>query len=197
MDSVASCHGSTCKSSELKHTERKKRKSNNELRPTSSRTRSAIISMLGPDGAAGITALDLYAGTGAVGFDLLEHGAARVDFVEIDRRRAADIDAKIAARRLGDRAKTYQSDAIRVLPRLVGTAYDLVFVDPPYDIDPWGEIIDALKRHELLTANAWVMAEHSTRNSLPEEIAGAKAINHKRYGDSSITIYRFPEKQRP
>ena len=40
--------------------------------------------MLGPGGADGITALDLYAGTGAVGFDLLEHGAAHVDFVEID-----------------------------------------------------------------------------------------------------------------
>ena len=149
--------------------------------------------MLGPDGAMGITALDLYAGTGAVGLDLLEHGAAHVDFVEIDRRRAATINAQIASRGLADRASAYQTDAIQVLPRLAGNLYDLVFADPPYDIDPWEEIIAALNRHDLLKPEARIIAEHGTRNPLPDEISGANAINRKRYGDTSITIYRFPE----
>ena len=149
--------------------------------------------MLGPDGAMGITALDLYAGTGAVGLSLLEHGAGHVDFVEIDRRRAATINTEIAARGLADRAFTHQADAIRALPRLAGNSYDLVFADPPYDIDPWEEIIAALNRHDLLKSDAWIIAEHSTRNALPDEISGANAINRKRYGDTTITIYRFTE----
>ena len=148
--------------------------------------------MLGPDGANGIAALDLYAGTGGVGFDLLDHGALCVDFVEIDRRRAAKIRQEIASRGLDDRATTYQSDAIRVLRRLVGNSYNLVFADPPYDVDPWQEVIGELQSHQLLKPDAWIVAEHGTRNPLPDQISGAVAISRKRYGDTSITIYKFP-----
>ena len=71
----------------VKHRDKNIRKVRYGLRPTSSRTRSAIISMLGPNGALGSTVLELYAGTGTVGFDLLEHGAETVDFVEIDSQK--------------------------------------------------------------------------------------------------------------
>ena len=186
-------HEFACYTSELKHAERKNRRAKHGLRPTSSRTRAAIISMLGPDGANGITALDLYAGTGRVGFDLLEHGALHVDFVEIDRRRAAKITQEIAASGFDNRASTYQTDATRVFRRLVGKSYDLVFADPPYDIDPWEEIIGELHCRQLLKPDAWIIAEHSSRNTLPDQISGANAINRKRYGDTSITIYKFPK----
>ena len=149
--------------------------------------------MLGPGGADGITALDLYAGTGAVGFDLLEHGAAHVDFVEIDRTRAAKIRQEIVARNVSDKATTHQSDAIRALSRLAGNTYNIVFADPPYDIDPWEEIFTELRKHSLLEPDAWIIAEHATRNQLPDTISGFTAINRKRYGDTSITIYSFPQ----
>ena len=177
---------------ELKQPEKNRRKPRRELRPTSSKTRSAIISMLGPSGAVGMTALDLYAGTGAVGLDLLEHGAGHVDFVEVDRRRAIKISEEVAARGLASKASTHHTDAISVLRRLAGNSYNLVFADPPYDINPWEEIIAALHQHELLEPDAWIIAEHGTKNALPDQISGASAINRKRYGDTSITIYAFP-----
>ncbi len=192
MDFVASTHEFACHNPELKHAERKNRRAKHGLRPTSSRTRAAIISMLGPDGANGIAALDLYAGTGGVGFDLLDHGALHVDFVEIDRRRAAKIDQEIATRNLNEKASTYPTDAIRVLRHLAGKSYDLVFADPPYDLDPWQKVIAELHNHKLLKPDAWIIAEHGSRHTLPDQISGAKAINRKRYGDTSITIYKFP-----
>ena len=67
-----------------------------------------------------------------------------------------------------------------------------MFADPPYDIHPWKEIIAALHQHELLEPDAWIIAEHGTKNALPDQISGANAINRKRYGDTSITIYAFP-----
>ena len=149
--------------------------------------------MLGPGGAVGMVALDLYAGTGAVGFDLLEHGAVHVDFVEIDRRRAVEINDEIAVRGLASKASTYRTDAIRALPQLAGNSYDLVFADPPYELDPWEEIIAQLLRYDLLKPDAWIIAEHGSRSPLPDEISGASAINRKIYGDSSITIYAFPD----
>ena len=149
--------------------------------------------MLGPNGADGITALDLYAGTGAVGLDLIEHGAAHVDFVEIDRRRAARIRKEAGARNVSDRVSTYQADAIKTLSRLTGNSYNIVFADPPYDMDPWKDLIAELRKHNLLKPHAWIIAEHATRNPLPDTISGATAINRKRYGDTSITIYSFTQ----
>ena len=147
--------------------------------------------MLGPDGADGINALDLYAGTGAVGIDLIQHGAAHVDFVEIDRRRAAKIRQETDARGLSEKTAIYQSDAIKTLSRLSANSYNIVCADPPYDIDPWEDILTELRNHNLLEPDAWIIAEHATRNKLPDNIAGATAINRKRYGDTSITIYAF------
>ena len=147
--------------------------------------------MLGPNGAEGMTVLDLFAGTGAVGFDLLEHGAAKVDFVEIDHRRAAAIKTEIQNRRLESRATTYTSDAINILPKLTGNRYDIVFADPPYEMVPWEQLIADLQTHNLLKPNAWIIAEHATRNSLPEKIPRATATKRRRYGDSAITIYQL------
>lgn len=147
--------------------------------------------MLGPEGALGMTVLELYAGTGSVGFDLLEHGADRVDFVENDRIRATDIKTEIRKRGLEPQTTTYRADALDVLPKLKGNRYDLVFADPPYEVDPWKHLIAALQAHNLLKPNAWIIAEHATRSPLPDNISGANVINRRRYGDSTITIYQI------
>lgn len=147
--------------------------------------------MLGPEGALGMTVLELYAGTGSVGFDLLEHGADRVDFVEIDHKRATDIKTEIRKRGLETQTTTYRADALDVLPKLKGNRYDLVFADPPYEVDPWKHLIAALQAHNLLKPNAWIIAEHATRSPLPDNISGANVINRRRYGDSTITIYQI------
>ena len=147
--------------------------------------------MLGPEGALGMTVLELYAGTGSVGFDLLERGAEHVDFVEIDRTRVIDIKTEAKKRRLETQTTTYRADALSVLPKLKGNRYDLVFADPPYEVDPWEHLISGLQSHNLLKPNAWIVAEHATRNPLPDNISGANAINRRRYGDSTITIYQI------
>ncbi len=126
--------------------------------------------------------------------DLLTHGAAHVDFVEIDRSRAQKISEEVTAKGLASKASTYQSDAVKALSRLAGNSYDIVFADPPYEIDPWKEIIAELQRNDMLEPDAWVIAEHGSRNPLPDEISGAHVINRKRYGDTSITIYAFPNR---
>ncbi len=151
--------------------------------------------MLGPEGAVGLTVLELYAGTGAVGMDLLAHGASHVDFVEIDRSRTKKIREEISARGLASKASTYQSDSIKALSRLAGNSYDIVFADPPYDVDPWDAIITELQRNELLNPGAWIITEHASRIRPPDTISGATAINRKRYGDTSITIYAFPNRK--
>ena len=149
--------------------------------------------MLGPNGALGLAVLELYAGTGSVGFDLLEHGAEIVDFVEFDHRRNAEIKREIQNRGVSEKASTHRADAVKVFTKLTGRRYDLVFADPPYELDPWEELLTGLQSHNLLKPNAWIIAEHATRKPLPDRISGAIAVNRRRYGDSTITVYRFSD----
>lgn len=139
--------------------------------------------------------LDLYAGTGSVGFDLLDHGAEHVDFVEIDGRRSGEIKAEAGRRGYQTRATVHRSDVANVFAKLNGKRYDLVFADPPYELDPWEDMIAGLRTHDLIKQNSWIIAEHAARKPLPQTLSGAFATKRRRYGDSAITIYSLNEPQ--
>jgi len=102
------------------------------IRPTPDRVRETLFNWLGQR-LDGMEALDLFAGSGALGFEALSRGAARVVMVERDRHVAAALRA--AARELGATgAEVVESDALAFLAR-TGDRFDVVFVDPPYATD--------------------------------------------------------------
>ena len=103
-----------------------------ELRPTPDRVRETLFNWLGQR-LDGQDALDLFAGSGALGFEALSRGAARVVMVERDRRVAEAL--REAARELQAKgADVVAGDALAFLARDTAS-YDLVFVDPPYASD--------------------------------------------------------------
>ena len=161
-------------------------------RPTSDRVREALFSILGP--VAGLRALDLYAGSGALGIEALSRGAADVVFVDSDRRAAAAIRANL--QRLGaagERAPTLviTRDALRFLSSTpaAGPRFDLVFVDPPYDSAPrlTGQLSKLLPA--VLSEKARVVTESDRR--APLELALPLA-DERLYGDTRIAIHRGP-----
>ncbi len=103
------------------------------LRPTPDRVRETLFNWLGQR-LDGLRCLDLFAGTGALGFEAASRGAAHVVLVERDRRAAAAIAATIE--RLHAReVRLVAADAFDALHRLAqaGERFDVVFVDPPFD----------------------------------------------------------------
>ena len=105
-----------------------------ETRPTSDRVRENVFNILGPvDGAI---VLDLYAGSGAMGLEALSRGAARAVFVESDGDAVRAIERNLDKLRL--QATVLRRDAIGALAAeaAAGRKYDLVLVDPPYDMVP-------------------------------------------------------------
>jgi len=103
-----------------------------ELRPTPDRVRETLFNWLGQR-LDGQDALDLFAGSGALGFEALSRGAARVVMVERDRRVAEAL--REAARELQAKgADVVAGDALAFLARDTAS-YDLVFIDPPYASD--------------------------------------------------------------
>ncbi len=105
------------------------------IRPTTDRTRESLFNILShsyPDALDGTRMLDLFAGTGAVGFEALSRGARSALFIEQGIEGRALIQTSVEALGLQGRAKIYRRDATRLGSSGNMGPFDFVFADPPY-----------------------------------------------------------------
>jgi 16S rRNA (guanine(966)-N(2))-methyltransferase RsmD len=124
------------------------------LRPTPDRVRETLFNWLGQD-LSGWNVLDVFAGTGALGFEAASRGAAAVTLVESDTRLARGLEAVRV--RLGATAATVvASDGITFMKR-APARYDLVLLDPPFDAGLF-EAALAAAAHAVLP-QGWVYLE--------------------------------------
>ncbi|MEA2207853.1 MAG: rRNA (guanine966-N2)-methyltransferase [Solirubrobacteraceae bacterium] len=157
-------------------------------RPTSDRVREALFSMLGD--VAGAHALDLFAGSGALGIEALSRGAAEAVFVERNPLALRALRANLDSLGLAPpRASVLAGDALSALrsTRKAKETYDLLFIDPPYSQarDWTAELSAALS--PLLRPQARVVVESDRRAPLR---LGLELERERRYGDTSIRIHR-------
>jgi 16S rRNA (guanine966-N2)-methyltransferase len=115
-------------------------------RPTTDRVREAIFNALWSRGAIdGAVAVDLFAGSGALGVEALSRGAAHVTFVDDDRAALRAIRQNVEGCGVADRALVVPVRVERWLAALPpGERFDLAFCDPPYAYDGWPELLGAL-----------------------------------------------------
>ena len=102
---------------------------NTPVRPTPDRVRETLFNWLQAE-IAGARVLDLYAGTGALGFESLSRGAAEAWFVEQDAALVAALGAQ--AEKFGVRPRIVRQDAASLLRGRAVQRFDVVFLDPPY-----------------------------------------------------------------
>jgi 16S rRNA (guanine966-N2)-methyltransferase len=135
------------------------------LRPTPDRVRETLFNWLGQD-LAGRATLEPYAGSGALSLEALSRGAALA--VAVDREaalvRALDENAKL----LGVALETHRADAKAYLARET-RRFDVVFLDPPYDDDPWPWLLPAVAAR--LSGDGLVYAEARRRLVAPQTLA--------------------------
>ena len=161
-------------------------------RPTSDRVREAIFSALDArDEIRGAHVLDLYAGTGSLGLEAASRGAASVVLVERNAAAAAicrkNTESVLRTAPAGGKPRiTVAAQSVQhYLEGVVGD-FDLVFLDPPYDLP--GDELDravALLAHHL-TPGATVMIERSTRSGRPTLPHGLELDREKKYGDTTL-----------
>src|SRR6188508_680294 len=128
-------------------------------RPTGDRVREAAFNLIGPVGDAVV--LDLFAGSGALGLEALSRGAARCTFVESDRGACRTIDANLDKLRLTG-ARVLCQDVRRFIAVERG-AYDLILVDPPYELVESLAVPLSTHLPRLLAADGLVVLETSAR----------------------------------
>lgn len=133
--------------------------------------------------------LDLFAGTGGLGFEALRRGARRVVFVEREARRAAAIRTR--ARELGVEGRTAvrREDALGALTRLAasGEAFDVVLLDPPYGQGWLARTLEMIARSGVVCPGGRVVAEGHWRDR-PEPGPGQRVIREARYGETAVWV---------
>ncbi len=166
-------------------------------RPTAERVREGIASALEARGwIEDAVLLDLFAGTGALGFEALSRGAARAVFVDRDPALARAIEK--AARELGVEAQVralaldLEKPARAWLPRLPEERFDLVFLDPPYAaIGIVREVLAAAWESGKLRPGAAIVVEHARRQP-PALPPGFSEVASYRYGDTGVVLGTAP-----
>jgi 16S rRNA (guanine966-N2)-methyltransferase len=160
-------------------------------RPTSDRVRESLFGALESAGALeDARVLDLYAGSGALGLEAVSRGAASVDLVERSPAAATIAERNIArvAKALGARpSMRVHRSAVAAFLRPGRGPFDLVFLDPPYDIGE-EELAGALEAlAAVLSPDAVVVVERSRRSPAPDWArAGLEALRERTYGDTTM-----------
>jgi 16S rRNA (guanine966-N2)-methyltransferase len=158
-------------------------------RPTSDRVREALFSSLDSSlgSLQGLRFLDLYAGSGAVGLEARSRGAAAVTLVEHDRRTAALIRDNVRALGFVD-THVVAGPVARTLAEPPSTAYDVVFLDPPYPLENVvvGVDLAALCTNGWLADGAVVVVERSSRSGEPPWPPCIEPDRSKKYGETTL-----------
>ena len=156
------------------------------LRPTSDKLRETLFNILAPR-VATARVLDGYAGTGAVGIEALSRGAARVTFVERDRRALRLIRENLAICRLEQGYTIENGDLISVLRRPgMAAGFELILLDPPYDISHPTDALAAAA--PCLAGGGLLVLERATRRE-PDVPQALDRIRDVTSGDSSLTFF--------
>lgn len=159
-----------------------------ETRPTSDLVRGAIFNALSTFENEWNRALDLFAGSGALGIEALSRGVQWVDFVEMGAAAVAVIRKNLDATKFTERAAVHQMRVERSFHVLEGP-YDIILADPPYGLPNLSAILEELARSRLAGPRSILVVEHSRRQGLPEQLEGFQQVRTRRHGDTEFSIY--------
>lgn len=162
-----------------------------ELRPTSDRVREALFNILGQD-LTGFDVLDLFAGTGALGFEALSRGARRVVFVESHPKTAAAL--RRTAEELGvDReARVIVGRVEDVLDRArLGGPYHVVVADPPYDATGESKLVAGVDAGGLLGLHGTLVVERESRATPDPGTVGLRLVRTAQYGRTALDFFKY------
>lgn len=163
-------------------------------RPTSDRVRESLFGALdAADLLRGARVLDLYAGSGALGLEAASRGAATVDLVEkspqavtVIRRNVSRVQTALRGSPDAARLAVHRAGVEAYLRSAPVGVFDLVFLDPPYDL-PDAElrtVLDLLV--PALSPRATVIVERGARSASPVWPTALRADRHRRYGDTAL-----------
>lgn len=182
------------------------------IRPTQDKVRKAVFDILGD--IRGLTFLELFAGSGAVGFEALSRGAGELVLVELNHDSIEAIRKNIGILRATSCSVIHieAQKAVKLLHES-GKLFDIIFVDPPYykfKAPGYGDtnqraniagskkeigesltkkILQTLEGYDILSPNGLIVVQHSKLEQLPQDGLKFSLVKEAKYGDTWISIF--------
>lgn len=150
-----------------------------QLRPTPDRVRETVFNWL-QDAIPGARCLDLFAGSGALGFEAASRGASEVQFVEFDPLVARYLEQQAAELGAASAAVTH-ADA-RVWLQSGVQPFDVIFLDPPFGKDDLGVCCELIEVHAVLSAHGRVYLENDAADGVPLLPSSWEVVRSKKAG---------------
>ena len=168
------------------------------LRPTTDRVRETLFNWLQNDIPGG-RCLDLFAGSGALGFEAASRGAASVTMIELQNNAMQVLKSnkqllganQAEPHNRANNIELIQQNALTWLAEYQDKPFDVVFLDPPFDSDYLGKAIELLGKQACLSANACVYLECAINQQLPELPAGWEISREKKAGQVRYFLVRY------
>jgi len=167
------------------------------IRPVRDFVRSALFNIV-DDFVDGAVCLDLYAGTGSLGLEALSRGARRCLFVDRAPEACAIVRRNLAAFDLLEAGEVFEGDAVAAIDRFSrrGRRFDLVFLDPPYQLGAVPATLRALGDGRALASDPVVVAAASVAETPEPGCGRLRLADRRRYGDNQLLFYRL-DKSKP
>ncbi|HEY0144814.1 MAG: 16S rRNA (guanine(966)-N(2))-methyltransferase RsmD [Methylovirgula sp.] len=162
------------------------------IRPTSDRLRETIFNILAhayDDAVADAAVIDLFAGSGAMGFEALSRGARRALFVDDAANARALLRANVDTLGLGGETRIFRRDARKLGDAPTGEQFSVAFLDPPYGQHLAEQALMALRDGRWLTSDALVVVEESLESDV-EMPSGYRLLETRGYGGTKILFAR-------
>jgi len=164
-------------------------------RPTLDRVRENLFNMLQGQ-VTGARVLDLFSGSGALSLEALSRGAAFAVLADRDRRATQCQRRNVESLRYADRTRILSGDWRDIVRTLTaeGETFDLVFLDPPYEMTDLRPVLDALRG--VITGRTLVVLEHEARREtlVPDDFVLQK---ERGWGFCAVRFYRLREEETP
>lgn len=161
-----------------------------ETRPTTDRIKESMFSILQFDVADSMV-LDLFSGSGSLGFEAISRGA-KLAYLNDQAAESAQLIERNAERlKFDTRAVVSESSFDICLKRLAEKElkFDLIFLDPPYNAGLEQEAIKLIQEYDLLAKDGKIIVEHQQKTA-PPEFLYAGSFDTRRYGTTCVTIFQ-------
>ena len=165
------------------------------LRPTQDHVRQVLFDVIG-ERIVGCRAVDLFAGSGAIGIEALSRGASEVCFVERSRTALRCLEQNLATLGLTERARvlaTHVAVGLRILDESGSGPRSWIFADPPYDSNPeeWMLKVARSGPGALLADDGSLVLEMSCRQTAAEQVDRLHRVRTRRVGETCLAFYMW------
>jgi len=155
------------------------------LRPTGDRARETLFNWLGPR-VTGARCVDLFAGTGALGFEAASRGASEVTLIEKDPDLARGLVSAVAGWPGSEVVSVHQADALDWLAQARGRI-DLVFIDPPFGLGLQARALEGLAASSCMNPGLRVYVEQERSETVPD-LPGFEVVKRKTQGRVTLSL---------